>query len=163
MKRTLLTTSDIETLNHHLFKNKVIGSRYYFPFVLIDVIIIILIIKNNSDNKVALIWSLLTLIFLIVSMVITIKLMNRKIKNDKVEMITTIIRGVVTKVDDRPSFKMVSRVATEIPNERACFIEVDNKEVYKVNSEDYKNIQTEDNVSIKFAKNSKLFLSITKE
>jgi len=162
MKPTWLNKIDIELLDHYLLKNRIISSRIFSPFLIINVLVIVLIGYNFSDNDIALTWSLLSLMTLISLMILAIKLMNRKIQKDKVEKIAKLVTGKVTRLDDREKIKVVSRIATKIPNKIEYVVEVDNDKVYEVNSDVFEELQVGDTALLKFGKNSSIYLSLTK-
>ena len=107
MKQDLLNKTDIEILDHHLFRNRMIGTRIFSPFLILNILVIILIAYNHSDNDIAIIWSFLSLLILTSLMILAIKLMNREIHRDKVEKIAKLTIGKVTRLDEREKFKVV--------------------------------------------------------
>jgi len=162
MKQHFLNKVDIEILDHHLLRNRMIGGRVFSPFLILNILIIILIVYNFPDNDNALTWSILSLIALTCLMIITIKLMNRKIHRDKVEKNAKFVTGEITRLDDREKIKVVSRIATKIPNKPEFIVEIDNDKVYEVDSDEYENLKVGDTALLKFGKNSEKYLSLTK-
>lgn len=162
MKQTLLNKRDIELLNHMIFRNRLIGTRVFSPFLIINILIIILIVNRFPDNNVAIIWGSVILIVLVVLMTVSIKLMNRNIRKDRDEKKAKFVTGKVTRLDDREKVKVVSRIATKIPNKVECIVEIDNDKVYEVESEVYGELKIGDEALLKFGKYSDKYLSLTK-
>ena len=139
-----------------------IGTRIFSPFLILNILVIILIAYNHSDNDIAIIWSFLSLLILTSLMILAIKLMNREIHRDKVEKIAKLTIGKVTRLDEREKFKVVSRIVTKIPNKTECIVEIDNDKVYEVENVEYEKLKVGDTALLKFGKNSKKYLSLTK-
>lgn len=162
MKQTLLNKKDIELLNHLIFRNRMIGARIFTPFLIINILIIILIVNRFPDNDIAIIWGSVILIVLVVLMTVSIKLINRNIRKDRDEKKAKYVIGKVTRLDDREKVKVVSRIATKIPNKVECIVEIDNDKVYEIESEVYKELKIGDEALLKFGKYSDKYLSLTK-
>ena len=163
MEDTFLNKLDLELLDNQILKNRIKGIKIFSPLIVLNIFIIILLYDKFENDYIILIWCLTILMLLIVSLMITTSFLNRKIKKDKEDKKSKLIKGKVTKKEDKEHVEMVSSVPTEISYKRDCFVEIDNKEFFKVHFEEYKNILIGDEIILKFGKNSDIFFGLTKK